>query len=556
MKTFFKFLITLSLHFIIYGHVCSQINRGTIYNYDSIINIEKLNDTEKFKLQLKSEIKKLQSFGYINASVDSMIKKGDTTIALIYKGKQIYWKSFNLNFSSQNLKFPKFKYKKGQIVDLVKLNNYQEKIIGIFENNGFPFASIIPLSNISGDSLSIVLNVEKGKLYKFDSLVFNKLKITKNFLSGYLNIKVGEAYDEEIFQDIPKKIEQLNFLQLKTNPSITFGDGLARPELNISEKKSNYFNGLIGIVPDPDREKKYIVTGDVDLTLNNSLGRGEYIFLNWKKNDRYSQQLDASMKWPYIFRLPLGLEGQIKMLKQDTSYVDIETRTGIFIFFNGSNTASGYYKNKQTIILNPLDSLNIKKANIYGTGTTLDLKNLDNYLNPSKGYEFYIDISGGRRNTYDSINNEIKAGYIDGYMKIEGFIPLYKNWTLNLKHRFSGIYSDKKLYTNEYLRVGGLKTFRGFNENEFLSISYNTSTIELRWLFENLSHFKLFTDVGAFKTRTDDKYLIKKALGIGTGLNLHTNAGIFSISYALGRYHNTKFQLNNAKIHFGYINSF
>lgn len=551
--------ITLCLLFfiLINNPLFAQIRGAILYLDDSTTQVGNYRDKKEFTKILDLNIKKLQRIGYINASLDSITEWDDSIKAKIFKGRKTHWKDFEINYKEKpNFKTPTLKFKKNDPVDLTKIEFYKEMIIKAYENNGYPFIKIIPHPTLANDSLKLVLEINQGKLYKFDSLIYNQFKISRNFLSGYLNIKPNEAYNENTFNKIPLKIEQLPFLKLKTNPSITFGNGLARPQLNLDEKKSNYFNGLIGLVPDPDQENKYLITGDIDLTLNNAIGKGEHLKLNWKKNDRYSQELDTKLKWPYIFRLPLGFEGQIKMLKQDTSYVDVESRTGIFIFFNGSNTASGYFKNAQTIVLNPIDTVNIRKTSTYGTGITLELKKQDNYLNPSKGYLFSIDLSGGKRNTFDSLNKEIKAGYIDGGVKIEGFVPIYKNWTLNLRNYYAGLYSDKKLYTNEYLRAGGLKTFRGFDENSFISTGFNISSIEVRWLFENLSHFKVFADLGTFKTRRDNKALVIRALGLGAGLNLHTNAGIFSISYALGRYQNTKIQLNNAKIHFGYINSF
>jgi hypothetical protein len=538
------------------GNLLSQINGSIHIITDSSTISSTFKSEDEFKQAINKKLAALQNNGYLNAALDTLLSEKDTIFAAIYKGNQIVWKELRIIPNNSNIKIPKFRLKVGKAVDLSKITSFKKKLLNAYENNGYPFATINPKTTIVENTLTLQLTIEKGNQYKFDSLIYNKFKISKRFLSGYLNISPGENYSDEIIQRIPQKIEQLTFLQLKSNPTVTFGQGLARPEINITQKKSNYFNGLLGIVPDPDREKKYLITGDIDLVLNNSVGRGEHLKLNWKKNDKYSQELDANIQWPYIFRLPFGFEGKINMLKQDTSFVDVETRTGLFIYFNGSNTATGYYKNSQTVVLNPKDSININRSNTYGSGLKITLKQQDNYLNPSKGYKFDIDISGGKRNTYDSLNQDIKASYIDGNVTLDGFIPLFRNWVINLKYTYGGIYSDKKLYFNEYIRLGGLKTFRGFDENEFISTSYNTSTIELRWLFENLSHFKLFTDIGAFKTKRDDNTLINKVFGIGTGLNLHTNAGIFSISYALGRYHNTRFRFDNAKIHFGYINSF
>jgi hypothetical protein len=557
INQYIRIIITLLFLITKTSDSFAQISGRIIYKNDSTSIRNSYKTQENFISTINKEIKKLHRNGYINAALDSTYIWNDSATAIIYKGEKKYWKKFGLNYDKKtSFKIPPNKLKKRSPVDLIKLNDYKEKVISVYENNGYPFVKLTPSTTLLNDSIEITFHIEPGKMYKFDSLIYNKFKISRNFLSGYLNIKPNELYNENTFQRIPTKIEQLPFLALRANPSITFGNDLARVQLILEEKKSNFFNGLIGLVPDPDEENKYLITGDIDLTLNNAIGKGEHLQLNWKKNDRYSQELDAKLRWPYIFKLPLGFEGQINMLKQDTSYVEVESRTGVFIYFNGSNTASGYYKNAQTIVLNPIDTTNIKKTNTYGTGITLELKNQDNYLNPSKGYLFSIDISGGKRNTLDSLNREINAGYADGKIKIEGFIPLYRNWTLNLKSTFAGVYSDKELYINEYMRTGGLKSFRGFDENEFVSNGYNINTIEIRWLFENLSHFKVFSDFGILKTRNQYNTLINKALGVGAGLNLHTNAGIFSISYALGRYHNTNFRLNNAKIHFGYINSF
>lgn len=556
MNTTLKILF-VSIIYLYSVNVLGQFS-GTISFADDSTNTSfSVKSQQDINQLINKNIKHLQNNGYLNAALDTLMFYKDTFNIVLYKGTKIVWKNFKITTGKKSEIVPaKFKYKIGKAVDLSKLNKYKAKIISYYENNGYPFAIINPITSLEDDSLNLHYIINKGELYKFDSLISNKFKISKRFLSGYLNINPGEKYNNDIIEKIPQKIEQLTFLKLKTNPTVTFGDGLARPEINIENKKSNYFNGLIGIVPDPENEKKYLVTGDLDLVLNNSTGQGEHVKLNWKKNDRFSQELDINTQWPFIFRLPFGFEGQIKMLKQDTSFVDIETRAGLFIYFNGSNTATGYYKNSQTIVLNPKDSLNINKTNTYGSGINIILKKQDNYLNPSKGYKLEFDISGGRRNTYDSLNKEIKAGYIDGLIIFDTYIPIIKNWSLNFSHTFAGIYSDKKLYLNEYIRTGGLKTFRGFDENEFISTTYNTSTLELRWLFENLSHFKVFSDFGAFKTKINEKSLINKAVGIGAGLNLHTNAGIFSISYALGRYHNTNFRLDNAKIHFGYVNSF
>ncbi|WP_315820083.1 hypothetical protein [Paraflavitalea speifideaquila] len=45
-------------------------------------------------------------------------------------------------------------------------------------------------------------------------------------------------------------------------------------------------------------------------------------------------------------------------------------------------------------------------------------------------------------------------------------------------------------------------------------------------------------------------------MGLGLGMAFETKAGIFNISYAAGKRDDAKFNLRQAKIHFGYVNYF
>ncbi len=516
-------------------------------------------DSISFYKSIQKFMLKQRKDGFINISLDTVIIKGDSAIVRIFKGKQYKWKGFSLkNSKKTNVTLKNYKYKQGEIVDLPDLYNYKVSLVETLENSGYPFAKVSSTIETDSNRIAVNFNVVPGRKYLFDTIAFNKSNISATFIEKYLNIKPGTPYSESLVKKIPSKIDQLSFLSLQKKPVIRYGNDLARPELQLSAKKSNYFNGLIGIVPDEDKKNTFIITGDIELALTNSLGRGEELKLKWKKNDQFSQQLDASLRWPYLFNTPLGVSSTIDMIKEDTSFVGVEWSAGIYTFINGTNSITGYYKNKRTIVLTPADTSGIYPSNNYGTGILIESQQLDNILNPSKGYRIITDIGAGRRensNISDSVTQE-KSGYIDGTINLAGFIPIYKNWILNIGNVTSGLYSDKPLFKNDLYRIGGLKTLRGFDENAFFATYYNVSTIELRWLFEQNSHIKLFSDAGWIKTKHLDMNKFTKALSFGLGLNLHTKAGIFTINYALGKFDKNDFLLNNAKIHFGYINNF
>ena len=53
-----------------------------------------------------------------------------------------------------------------------------------------------------------------------------------------------------------------------------------------------------------------------------------------------------------------------------------------------------------------------------------------------------------------------------------------------------------------------------------------------------------------------ETYLKDTPYSIGFGMAFETKAGIFNISYGVGKNNNQPFELKNSKVHFGYISVF
>jgi outer membrane translocation and assembly module TamA len=63
-------------------------------------------------------------------------------------------------------------------------------------------------------------------------------------------------------------------------------------------------------------------------------------------------------------------------------------------------------------------------------------------------------------------------------------------------------------------------------------------------------------DAGWAKNNIPSYNFSNSYLGIGLGLAFETKAGIFNISYAVGKQDNSSFSFRAAKIHLGYVNFF
>ena len=113
-----------------------------------------------------------------------------------------------------------------------------------------------------------------------------------------------------------------------------------------------------------------------------------------------------------------------------------------------------------------------------------------------------------------------------------------------------------RLFRNEVYRIGGLKTLRGTDEAGIFASSYAIGTVEYRFLFEENSNFFVFVDQGWWEDQSVSPLLTDTPLGFGAGTSFETKAGIFSITYALGRQFSNPVELRGGKVHFGFSSLF
>jgi len=111
-------------------------------------------------------------------------------------------------------------------------------------------------------------------------------------------------------------------------------------------------------------------------------------------------------------------------------------------------------------------------------------------------------------------------------------------------------------YESELYRLGGYNSIRGFSEDAFLASRYAIFSLECRYLFEEYSYFRIFSD-GAYLGRfIASEWERELPFGFGIGLNLGTGAGIFSLSWAIGSRQGNQLRLGESLIHIAYQSLF
>ena len=106
------------------------------------------------------------------------------------------------------------------------------------------------------------------------------------------------------------------------------------------------------------------------------------------------------------------------------------------------------------------------------------------------------------------------------------------------------------------LDLGGNQLLRGFDEESIFATNYVLGTIEYRYLIGQNSYFFVFGDMAYLKNKTNENDFSNRPIGVGAGMTFETKAGIFGISYALGKLEKTAFEFRAAKVHFGFVSLF
>jgi len=446
----------------------------------------------------------------------------------------------------------------------------QEKLITYYENNGFPFASIkLDSIVIQDNQFSAVMNLQKHSEQKIDSItITGNAKIAQVYIYNYLGIKPGSRYNESQLKKVNIRMAELQFVRSTKPAVVVFGEKQNKLLLSLEKKRASQFDGILGVLPD-NKTGKILFTGDVRLRLQNGLGRGELIDLNWRKMQTQTQDLKLRLVYPFIFKTPFGIDYNFKLYKKDTTFIDVNQNIGVQYLFIGGNYFKVFYNNKTSTLLSTkglefittLPSYADVQTNMYGIGYKLE--RLDYRINPRKGFYLIVNASAGTKKIKKNakINQEVydqirlNSTQYNGDFEASLFIPIAGRSTVKIGNS-SGFVNGENTFQNELLRIGGLKTLRGFDEESIFTTSYSIFTLEYRFLLEQNSYIYLFGDGAWYENNNVKQYVNDTPIGFGAGISFETKAGIFSINYALGKQFDNPIQLRSGKIHFGIVNYF
>lgn len=545
----------------------------TILKPNKVISFNKNIDQGSLKSTLTDCINQIHQEGYLLASLDSIVADSSNYTAYFKLGKTFKWGTLsNKNIDEELLSKIGFRDKlyNNKPFNQKQLSNLYKKVIIHYENHGYPFASIkLDSIIISENELKAQLYIEKNKLYKIDSvLIKGNATITPQYIKNYIGIKDGDLYSEQAIRKVSNKLKELPFVTEEQKWKVIFNEEESKLLLYLKKKQASRFDGVLGVLPD-DETGKLRLTGDVKLNLINSFRGGERISFNWRAIQENTQDLKFDLLYPFLFNSPFGFDYNFKLYKRDTTFIDVGNKIGVRYLLKGNNYFSVFFHNKSSNLLskNNLNTLTVLPSyadvstQLYGIG--IFNENLDYNLNPRKGYK--VDFNGSLGNKRIKKNPEIdeslyqnlklKTNIYNTELNTDFYLSISKRSVVKLASK-NGYTFNENLFENELLRIGGLHTLRGFDEESIFASLYTIQTLEYRFILEQNSYLFAFFDGAYYESDTYDDFVSDRPFGFGAGMSFETKAGIFSISYAIGKQFDNPILLRSAKIHFGFVNFF
>jgi outer membrane protein assembly factor BamA len=525
------------------------------------------------KNELTQVLNQLKSKAYLTSTVDSIVVDSNFYHAYIHLGMTYKWaKLTNGNIDEEILSKLGFRDKlyNNRPFNRKQIEVFYNKIITHYENHGYPFASVrLDSVKIDNNRLTAKLFLEKNQLYRLDSvIIYGNATISDQYIKNYIKINDGDIYNESLIRSVKTRIKELPFVTEEQPWKILFVNEKAKLILNLKKKQASRFNGILGLLSD-DETGKLRLTGDVKLNLINSFRKGEQIDFNWRAIQENTQDLKLKIVYPFLFNYPFGLDYDFKLYKKDTTYIDVENKIGIRYILRGNNYFKVFFHNKSSTLLSQKGFANLTALPSYADvssqqyGITIFNNKLDYILNPRRGYSINITGSLGNKQIKKNAqideqlyeNLKLKTTLYNTNIQLAYYIPIKKRSVIKIGSQNGYIFNDN-LFDNELLRIGGLYTLRGFDEEAIIASLYSIATIEYRFILEQNSYLYLFFDGAYYESDKIEEFVADRPYGFGAGMSFETKAGIFSINYAVGKQFDNPILFRSAKIHFGFINYF
>jgi len=519
--------------------------------------------------------------GYATASMERPVWEADKltitfVVGAMYVVDSLRFDGLNPDFAD-DLRLAK-RTRPGSVFSWAAYEALGKQILFAYEAAGYPFARVERQGlqfRTTPDTVwvSVRATVVPADRVVIDSIyVLGNIREKPRFVQSLIRLQPGDVYNAKAIQAIPNILNNTQYYQNTQKPELRFADKLAVLTIRTERRRSNRFDGLLGLLPPKSAGEGFQFTGLLDLQLVSALRWGEVLTVHYEKLTQTSQRIDLSYQHPYLFGTPLRAEFLFKLLKQDTAFLTRTVEPAVAYQINPYLSARFYYRNFTSSVLNvpkasqlqtwpPPQELN-GSSSLFGFGLTYE--KLDYKPNPTRGLSLTLDGAFGSKtiskttglDSLDYTRLQTRQPRTEVNFQAEYYLSPLTKQVLLLRNRTYWL-GLREYFANDQAFLGGARSLRGFNENEFLAAFYTVLTLEYRLLMDRDSFIGLFADYAYTERRLLEAYQLKlHPFGVGLTLAFKTPVGVVSVAYAVGGSEQQAFQVGRGRIHIGLVNQF
>ncbi|MBI2430296.1 MAG: BamA/TamA family outer membrane protein [Ignavibacteriales bacterium] len=518
--------------------------------------------------------------GFYNFRFDSIhVEQSDdsSTVRLIFymhEGLQTTIQA--IEFSGNNSVpasqlFAMMETKAGKPLNESILESDIRSILDHYSNAGRPFAKISSdsISPDRADSSRLLLSliIDEGPQVFLNELQIDGNTSTKTVvITREARLEQFELFQQEKLDRIKKRLVRMQLFSSVSEPQLYIAAAAAPDSLIgglaifVKEGNTNTFDGIVGYVPSNTPSTKGYFTGDVFVAFKNLFGTGRRAFVKWKRENELTQELELQYREPWLFGIPLSVNGAFFQRKQDSSYVKTKLELRAELAVTDELTLGTNILNEATYPAADLKRFSVFESNIFSVGGEILYDTRDNLLSPVNGIRYSTTVQQGIKEItgpQQYLSPALERNYsIQKYsLDAEGYISIFLRQVIMIGIHGKQVTSSR-LELSDLYQFGGTTTLRGYRENQFFASKIAWINLEYRFLTGRASSLYGFMDGGYYFRPADALKLViaqeSSLYGYGFGARIETGLGILNVNYALGEGDS----FSNGKIHVGIINEF
>jgi len=515
---------------------------------------------------------KIDSFHIALAARDTA--GGFSATFFIREGPQYVIKSLTLEGANRfdpNDLLSRFQTRTGDVLNDQTLSQDINETLKLYEQNGYPFARmdvrrVIPseIDSLSG-TLAISLALDEGKRAIIGRIaVAGNTSTNSDVILRELRLPTGSYYDGVEVERARSRVERLGFFESVSDPELfLINDSTVALLIHVKEANSSVIDGVLGYNPGANPTESGYLSGYANLGFRNISGTGRNATLNYDHENQTSEQLEVKYLEPWLFRYPLNLQLNFLQRQQDSTYVLTSYGADLRLLLSEDVSIDGsiaYERVVPTILPGMAFTVFDSRILTTGLGGTLDTR--DNAIAPHYGIFASLSALLGEK----SINGP--AQFLDAgspstvSLKTVGvdaaiFLP-----TINERfiaavgiHARNVSSTGDTLDASDLFRIGGLRTVRGYREENFLVSRYAYANLEYRVMTGKYSFLFLFSDIGylyrdMLKGNATEQTI--QAFSYGLGAQVESPLGILTVSIGVAK----GVGLDQATLSFGIVKQF